>query len=80
LKKALEIEGDIIIKSDSMYSINVIQGIYKFNTNVKLILTIQDILREVRKTRIVKFSHIKAHAGHIFNERADRLANKGRTR
>ncbi len=71
-------QGDVIIKSDSVYSIKTIQGICKINKNIELINTIQYLLKEVKKTRNVKFEHVKSHSNFKWNERADVLANEGR--
>jgi ribonuclease HI len=88
IKKALKIfNGDIIIYSDSMYSINSLTIWYKkwekngfigsnkkSIKNKKLIISIHELM----KNRNVELKYIKAHNGHKMNELADKLANKGR--
>jgi ribonuclease HI len=45
------------IISDSLYSINVITGIYKYHVNVELITAI----RNIYFTKLIQFKHIKGH-------------------
>lgn len=88
IKKALKIySGDLVIYSDSKYSINSLTIWYKnwennnFKTadkkpvkNKNLIISIHDLMN----SRKIELKYIKAHNGHRLNELADKLANKGR--
>lgn len=75
IKAALEtVPGDIEIRSDSEYSINVLSGNYNAKANLELINNIKKIM----KGRNISFVHIMAHQGNKFNEIADKLANMGR--
>src|SRR5690606_26219756 len=54
--KALElIEEDMIIYSDSLYAINVIQGIWKMKVNTELV----ESIRNKMKNRRILFEHVK---------------------
>lgn len=79
-------QGKIEIFSDSQYSIrSVTEWIHGWRLNgwktskgqpvknQELIMKIDQLLQG----RDVKFAHVKAHNGNVFNEEADRLANLG---
>jgi len=77
----------IIINSDSEYSINAISVLYdehlkrNFNNvkNKELIQTIHNLLEKHKENGCnIVFKHVKAHCGIEYNERADKLAEKGR--
>lgn len=88
IKKALKLfSGDLLIYSDSMYSINSLTIWYKnweknnfINSNKQpvknknLIISIHNLMNN----RKIELKHIKAHNGNKLNELADKLANKGR--
>ena len=79
--------GDLLIRTDSEYSINSLTRnlVGWINSNwkksdgkpVKNVDLIQSIVR-LSQGRIVSFQHVPSHEGHIFNEVADSLANSGR--
>lgn len=69
--KALENhDWDIDIRSDSIYAINVIQGIWYPSKNIELINQIRTLIED----RIIIFTKVKAHNWDKQNERADKLA------
>lgn len=63
------------IYSDSQYTINVAQGIYRMNANVDL----WELYRKLLSYRKhpPTFEWVRGHAGHLHNERADELAGIG---
>lgn len=82
-----ETQGDLLIRSDSEYSINcVTQWIYTWLNNgwktakghpvenKDLIESIYNLMQG----RNIKFEHVYGHTGNQYNELADQLANKGR--
>lgn len=75
IKKCLEtIEGDLEIRSDSEYSINVVTGNKKASKNLELIEEIRNLVGD----RCIVFKHVAAHTGIKHNEIADQIANLGR--
>lgn len=78
----------ILIKSDSMYSINCLTNyIHKWNKNgyktannepVKNLNIILQIYELMQYFNHLHFEHVYGHTGVEYNERADVLANKGR--
>lgn len=70
------VKQDIIIYSDSRYSINAITTpTTSKSANKELIERIQELM----KGRYVEFVHVKAHADNKLNNLVDELANIGRT-
>lgn len=79
---ATRIEGRIpvVIRFDSEYAANSVQGLYKSKKNVALITTIQQMLRDVVDRGFeISFIHVKGHSSERWNDRADELANFGAT-
>ena len=66
----------IIIRSDSQWAINVITGKWRPKTHHNLINYIRTLLKFPRGK--AKLFWVKGHAGDRGNERADRLADKGK--
>jgi ribonuclease HI len=64
---------------DSKYAAEQAQGHWKANKNKELVRTAQRLLAQARQRREIRFLHVKGHSGHVWNERADRLANLGET-
>jgi ribonuclease HI len=69
---------------DSEYAANQAQGKWKANKNRALVERTQSLLHQARTTvrgvqqqREVRFLHVKGHSGHMWNDRADGLANMG---
>jgi ribonuclease HI len=70
----------VVIRFDSEYAANSVQGLYKSKKNVLLISTIQQIYRDVVSRGFdVSFMHVKGHSSERWNDRADELANLGAT-
>ncbi|MCU0693551.1 MAG: ribonuclease HI [Polyangiaceae bacterium] len=64
-------DADVLVRTDSQYSIGVLQKGWKAKANQELIARIQQVLRERRRARLV---YTPGHAGVSLNERADQLA------
>ena len=67
-------EEEIIIKTDSQYAGNQATGSWKTKANRELVSHVQSLWNEVSDLRNLSWEHVKAHAGHRWNERADHLA------
>lgn len=59
------------IFTDSQYSIGVLSGQYKVNTNHELIQEIKELMKNFPKLKLEK---VRGHSGDPLNERADELA------
>lgn len=78
---------NITIYSDSQYSIKALT-VWRYNWEKKGWKTAngkdvknKDLIDQIvphLQLNVVKFLHVKAHNGDIYNEKADRLANEGR--
>jgi len=67
---------EIVIYSDSEYSINILSGKWRIRANTKN----QDLIRRFQAIQsqidaAVSFEKVKAHSGHPWNDLADSLAN-----
>lgn len=62
---------------DSEYAAKQAQGFWRINKNKSLVQRAQSLLAQVRQKRAVRFLHVKGHSGHMWNDRADHLANTG---
>jgi ribonuclease HI len=78
--KLLKIKCNVVIRADSKYAINTIQGNYKITKNEELISFLQKLYNEVKLNTELKFEYIPAHSGYKWNHKADFLANYGRTK
>jgi ribonuclease HI len=67
-----------LVRFDSMYVAAVCCGIWEPKTTIKLVRHARRRNAEAVGLANVAFVHIKAHAGHYGNEKADRLADMGR--
>lgn len=67
------VRDDVTIRSDSMVTLNGARGTWKRNANKDLWSRLDEVMAG-RKGLITTFEHVKAHAGDVFNEMADRLA------
>ena len=65
-----------IIHTDSQYAGNLATGNWKAKANKELVAMVQKLWREVSVLRELNWSHVRAHRGHRWNERADHLANR----
>jgi ribonuclease HI len=81
LRWALSEGGDseIVIKTDSQYAGNQATGSWKAKANQALVAHVQALWNEVSELRKLSWSHVKAHSGHRWNERADHLAIRAAT-
>jgi ribonuclease HI len=62
----------LIIRTDSQYTIGVLQKGWKAKANVDLIAELKDALR----ARPARIQYVPGHAGVLLNERADALARE----
>jgi ribonuclease HI len=62
----------LIIRTDSQYTIGILQKGWKAKANVELI----EKLREVLRRRPARIEYVPGHAGVALNERADALARE----
>ena len=75
--KWLLVEGGkqpAIIRADSQYAGNLAAGAWKAKANRELVANVQMLWKEVSQLRQLSWSHVRAHRGHRWNERADHLA------
>lgn len=63
-----------MIRADSTYAGNLASGVWKAKANRELVAHVQELWKEVSQLRPLAWSHVKAHRGHRWNERADHLA------
>jgi ribonuclease HI len=68
---------EIVIYSDSEYSINMLSGRWRVRVNTKN----QDLIRRFQAIQfqidaVISFKKVKAHSGDRWNEVADSLANQ----
>lgn len=81
---ALKQPCSVTVYSDSKYIVDNIRGVHiwkarGWKTTAKKPVKNQDLwgaLDELCKTHSVTFTWVKGHAGHIYNERVDALANQ----
>lgn len=62
----------LVIKTDSQYTIGVLQKGWKAKANVDLI----DELKEALRARPARIQYVPGHSGVLLNERADELARE----
>ncbi|NYH24237.1 ribonuclease HI [Paraburkholderia bryophila] len=62
------------VHTDSLYVVKTMKGEFKKKANLEHWAFIDEA---VRRHKQVRFHHVRGHAGHDMNERADVLANKG---
>jgi ribonuclease HI len=62
------------IRADSVYAGNLASGTWRAKANRALVAHVQALWDEVDRLRPLSWSHVKAHRGHRWNERADHLA------
>ena len=67
-------ERSAMIRADSTYAGNLATGAWKAKANRELVAHVQSLWSEVADLRPLSWSHVKAHRGHRWNERADHLA------
>jgi ribonuclease HI len=69
----------VVIRYDSKYAANIANGTWTAHKNTKLAESVQALHKKCTKKRRIAFSHVKGHSNHMWNDEADRLANKGGT-
>ncbi|KND54785.1 Ribonuclease HI [Candidatus Paraburkholderia kirkii] len=62
------------VHTDSLYVVKTMKGEFRKKANVEHWSFLDEA---VRRHKTVRFHHVRGHAGHDLNERADVLANKG---
>lgn len=67
-------DDSAVIRADSVYAGNLASGAWKAKANRELVAHVQALWDEVSTLRPLSWSHVKAHRGHRWNERADHLA------
>ncbi len=67
-------DDSAVIRADSTYAGNLASGVWKAKANRELVAHVQALWDEVAALRPLAWSHVKAHRGHRWNERADHLA------
>ena len=67
------------IYSDSKYAAETASGEWNGPKNRQLASHVQALYKDVNKSRRVGFEHVKGHSDHPWNDRADKLANRGNT-
>lgn len=67
-------EESAVIRADSTYAGNLASGVWKAKANRELVAHVQALWDEVASLRPLAWSHVRAHRGHRWNERADHLA------
>lgn len=65
--------SEITIYSDSMYLIGTMTKGWKKNKNHDLWILMDQISKKLK----INFEHVKGHAGNVYNELCDALANQG---
>jgi len=70
----LPANSSIDVHTDSLYVVQTMKGAFKKKANIEHWVFLDEA---VRRHASVRFHHVKGHAGHDMNERADVLANKG---
>lgn len=70
----LPVGSTVDVHTDSLYVVKTMRGEFRKKANVEHWAFLDEA---VRRHKVVKFHHVRGHAGHDLNERADVLANKG---
>ena len=65
--------SELLIRSDSMYCVKVLGGVWKAKTNEEIIKVYTDTVR--RKKLSVKTEWVRGHNGDTYNEAADGLCD-----
>ena len=63
-----------VIRADSQYAGNIASSKWKAKKNKELAKYVQSLWNEVSSQKEISWSHVHAHRGHRWNERADHLA------
>ena len=65
---------DVVVHTDSRYSIGALTGKNKVRANAELISTITELMKDFNN---VTFRYVAGHSGNKYNEKADQLATCG---
>ena len=69
---------EVLILADSRLAINTTLGVWAPRTNKAMVAANRRALAKLQARGIVvRFRHVRAHAGHFMNGRADSLARQG---
>ena len=69
---------EVLILADSRLAINTTLGVWAPRTNKAIVAANRRALAKLKARGIVvRFRHVRAHAGHFMNGRADSLARQG---
>lgn len=71
VKPELRAQIEILVYSDSEWSVKAIRGEYAVNAHITLVDEIRELLGEFRSAEV---NWIRGHTGHRFNEMAHQLA------
>ncbi len=63
----------VVVATDSTYAERVLRGEYRARANRELVARIRRLLDEFDDVTLM---HVRGHAGHVENERADELARQ----
>lgn len=66
-------KSQVIVYSDSLVAISALKSNYPASANLDII---EKIRKEMKKIKSIQFFWIKGHAGNVWNERANFLAQK----
>ncbi len=71
----------VLLRPDSEYSVGVLTGRVDAEENAELVEQVRTLLERLRAQRKgrVGWSHVRGHSKHKWNDRADALADEGRT-
>jgi len=71
-------DDEITIYGDSQYAGNMANGNWKPKENKELVANIRRLWQSRQEQSLIfNWAHVRAHAGHKWNELADQYANEG---